>query len=114
MSKILKEVLAVSKETKAATSSYIDDIIVNTDVTSTEHLVNHLRKYGLETKPAEKLDEAAVLGLQVHVSNEGILRFGRANVIPDIGDNISRRELFSICGKLVGALPRCKLVANCM
>ena len=105
MSKILKEVLAHSTEMKEATSSYIDDIIVNTNVTTTEKLITHLRDYGLETKPAEKLDEAAVLGLKVHVGHEGILRFRRANVIPSIENNVTRRELFSICGKLVGHYP---------
>ena len=105
MSKILKEVLGTSREIKEATSSYIDDIIVDTEATQTEKVINHLRDYGLETKPAEKLDEAAVLGLKVRMSDQGVLKFGRANVIPEIGNKITRRELFSICGKLVGHYP---------
>ena len=37
----------------------------------------------------------------------GGLHFGRGNEIPSIPERVSRRELFSICGKLIGHYPVC-------
>ena len=47
-------------------NSYLDDIFVNEDVVSVQCVENHLLRYGLECKPAERVaDGARVLGLEV-------------------------------------------------
>ena len=63
---------------------------------SVDRVEQHLLKYGLICKPAEKLDKARVLGLQK------LLKSKRGNIVPDSIDRVSRRENFSFCGTLVG------------
>ena len=105
MSKILKEVLAAKVEIKEATSSYIDDIIVSTRKTDVKKVVEHLREYGLETKPVEEIEGASVLGLKIQRCPAGSLMFGRGNNIPEERENMTRRELYSMCGQLIGHYP---------
>lgn len=105
MSKILKTVLAKSKKIKAATSSYIDDILVNESQVTAEELIQHLSKFGLITKPPEPLDGGAALGLKIERNKSGELMFSRGNELPVIPESLTRRELFSVFGKLVGHYP---------
>ena len=105
MSMILKTVLKQSQTVGEATSSYIDDIMVNETCVSVAEVAKHLRKHGLETKPPEQLDGGAALGLKLNNDNKGDLVFSRANEVPDLPDRLTRRELFSVCGKLVGHYP---------
>jgi hypothetical protein len=49
------KVLPLSSDANLGTDSYIDDIVVNEDVVSSERVAGHLIKYGLESKPAEPL-----------------------------------------------------------
>ena len=108
MSMILKLVLSHRPEVKAATSSYIDDIMVDVSKISTRDVVAHLKDYGLETKSPEKLDEGAVLGLRLNMNQYGNLEFSRANEVPlfeELSPKLTRREVFSVCGKLVGHYP---------
>ena len=105
MSKILKTVLAKSKKIEGATSSYIDDILVNETQVPAEDLIQHLSRYGLDTKPPEPLDGGAALGLRIQRNRVGELMFYRGNELPVLTDRLTRRELFSVCGKLVGHYP---------
>lgn len=105
MSKILKTVLSKSKKIKAATSSYIDDILVNESQVTAKELIQHLSKFGLTTKPPEPLDGGAALGLKIERNKSGELMFTRGNELPVIPESLTRRELFSVCGKLVGHYP---------
>ena len=108
MSTILRKVLSVDPVIKAATDHYIDDIIINEDSVSVHQVAEHLRRYGLETKPPEVLDNARVLGLQLSRQLPGRkLWWARGNTIPEVDSltDMSRKELFSICGKLVGHYP---------
>ena len=107
MTKILKEVLAQDPCIQRGTDHYVDDIIVDESVVSAAVVVDHLKKYGLEAKVPVELDGARVLGLRLDRNEEGYLLFSRGNDIPDLpnGDRLSRRQLFSICGKLVGHYP---------
>lgn len=109
MSKILGEVLSRDKLVSRGTSSYIDDIIVNENIVSVEKVVDHLKRFGLETKPPEDLEGGRVLGLSLYREKEGSpLKFKRGNSIPEtVEATLTRRELFSICGKLVGHYPVC-------
>ena len=51
-------------------------------------------------------DGARVLGLQVW-EKDGTLRWKRGSQIPEIPDGLTRRRVFSLCGKLVGHFPVC-------
>lgn len=104
MSKILKTVLSKDDKIKRATSSYIDDILVNETIASADEVIRHLNTFGLITKPLESLDGGAALGLRLSRVG-GELMFRRGNKVPEVADMLTRRELFSICGTLVGHYP---------
>ena len=64
-------------------------------------------RYGLECKPAERVaDGARVLGLEVWGKREE-LRWKRNNAFGEVPDTLTRRSVFSFCGKLIGHLPVC-------
>ena len=100
MARILKYVLAKSDTIQASTKSYVDDILVKTSQVPAETLIAHL-----VTKPSEQLDGGTALGLKVLKNGRGELAFTRGNEVPSVPENLTRRGLFSICGKLVGSLP---------
>ncbi len=107
MSKILDDVLGVDKEIAAGTDHYIDDIVIDRRVASTEKVVAHLNKFGLRVKDPEDLTSAKVLGLQLYEKDGGI-RWCRGNTLPeqDWSKSMTRRQLFSLTGQLVGHYPR--------
>ena len=71
MKSVLTAVLTQDETVDRATSSYLDDIFVNEDVVSVQCDTDHLLRYGLECKPAERVaDGARVLGLDVWGSEE--------------------------------------------
>lgn len=109
MTRIVNEVLSLDERVRRGTDSYIDDIIVNENIISAEEVAAHLCAYGLVTKPPEELEGARVLGLCIERDNTGRLMFRRGNEIPVLqeGSKLSRRKLFSICGKLTGHYPVC-------
>ena len=73
---------------------------------SAAHVKKHLERYGLVAKEAVPLDGARVLGLKV-AQTDGVLSWRRDNVLPDVTTQpCSRRELFSVCGRLVGHYPQ--------
>ncbi|XP_029643257.1 uncharacterized protein LOC115217646 [Octopus sinensis] len=51
------------------------------------------------------MEGGAALGLKLWRDKAGALVFRRGNEIPELGASMSRRELFSVCGKLVGHYP---------
>ena len=104
MTAVLARVLSLDAEIDAATDHYIDDIIVNSSLVSVARVAAHLQRYGLQTKPPERIEDACVLGLQVRgVAGQGLL-WSRGNELPDVSEQeqMTRHELFSMCGKLVG------------
>ena len=105
MSKILKTVLAKDVEIGNATSSFIDDIHVDQSKVTSDAVVKHLKNNGLVAKAPEALDGGAALGLKLRRADDGTLMYNRANVIPDVGEKLTKKELYSICGKLVGHYP---------
>lgn len=105
MTSILKTVLGKRKDVEGGTSSYIDDILVDEAVVTTTAVVEHLKKFGLATKSPEPLEGGAALGLKLKRDRSGELIFQRGNEIPEVGEELSRRELFSVCGRLVGHYP---------
>lgn len=105
MSKIIEKVLSLNEDVAKGTDHYIDDIWVDTRVVSAEVVRSHLRKYGLETKDPEPICNARVLGLRVWRDDDGVHTWKRDGELPQVGQSITRRELFSVCGKLVGHYP---------
>ena len=107
MTEILACVLQQDPQLAKATSCFVDDIYLNEDMAPARTLVEHLEKFGLRVKPPEKVaDGARVLGL--HVWGEtGTLRWKRDNALPKFPERLTRREIFSICGQLIGHLPVC-------
>ena len=101
---VLKTVLKKGSKTKEATDLYIDDIMVDVTKISTKEVVEHLKGFGLTVKSPESLDRGAALGLKL-MNKTGKLMFRRGNEIPEIVGEISRQELFSIPGKLLGHYP---------
>ena len=74
MTAVLAKVLSLDAEIDAATDHYIDDIIVNSSLVSVARVAAHLQRYGLQTKPPERIEDACVLGLQVcGVAGQGLL-----------------------------------------
>ena len=107
MKSVLTAVLTQDETIDRATSSYLDDIFVNEDVVSVQCVEDRLLRYGLECKPAERVaDGARVLGLEVWGEREE-LRWKRNNAFGEIPDTLTRRSVFSFCGKLIGHLPVC-------
>ena len=75
---MMTAVLTQDETVDRATSSYLDAIFVNEDVVSGPCVEDHLLRYGLECKPAERVtDGARVLGLVW--GKRGELRWKRNN-----------------------------------
>ena len=100
---------ALSRDEKAnqASSSFVDDIFINEDIMSADEVRAHLQKHGLVCKPSERLaDGSRVLGLWVQdksgtgKSCRGQLSWSRGNELPSPPETITRRSVFSFCGKL--------------
>jgi len=104
MSKILTTVLQKDGDIAKGTSSYIDDIYVATTMVKSQRVIDQLSNFGLKAKEPEKLDGGSVLGLKLK-KEHGSLQYKRANEIPELPDKLTKRELYSICGKLTGHYP---------
>ena len=63
-----------------------------------------LKKFGLEAKPLESLIGGRVLGLRV-VDKNGEVRWKRDNQLEGVKSCMTKREVFSLCGKVVGHFP---------
>ncbi|MPC52132.1 hypothetical protein E2C01_045993 [Portunus trituberculatus] len=100
MTRILKTVLGKRKTVEAGMSSYIDGILVAETVVTTAKVVEHLTKFGLVMKPTEPLEGGAALGIKLQRDKSGELIFQRRNEIWEVEEELSRRELFSACGRL--------------
>ena len=107
MAAVVRHILASDSDISAATDHYVDDIVVDTDLVSTERVVQHLQRYGLVTKPPETLDGTRLLGLQLRDCGQGRMRWTRGKDVPQLPSDgqLSRRELFSFCGCLIGHYP---------
>jgi transposase InsO family protein/ribonuclease HI len=106
MTAILHKVLEQDEKVRKGTDSYIDDIIVNESIVSSECVVNLLRRYGLETKPPENLNGSRVLGLKVKKTANENWEWTRDNQIRWEEQKVpTKREVFSVCGQLIGHLP---------
>ena len=57
------------------------------------------------TKKPVTLRNIRVLGLSVKDSGDGKFVSSRDGELPVLSENVTKRELFSVCGKLVGHYP---------
>lgn len=94
--------LSQDDQVKAGTDHYIDDIWINERVVVAERVKELLQRYGLVAKEPKSLENTCMLGLRVQEDKEGQLVWYRDGVVPVLS---SERELFSVCGKLVGHYP---------
>ena len=107
MKAVLNKVLAQNSEVRRGTSAYVDDVLVREDIVPVQEVVKHLEKYGLTSKQPESMQAGArALGLQVW-GEGGALRWRRGGTIPEVPPQVTRRDVFSICGKLVSHYPVC-------
>ena len=108
MSRVLQAVLSSEPDVGEGTDSYIDDIVINERMVAPSRVRALLLNYGLVTKDPVHLDGARVLGLHVERDSVGCFVWTRDNALPELKEELlSKRELFSICGKLVGHYPVC-------
>lgn len=105
MSKVLGKVLSMDGKVESGTDHYIDDIIVNEELVSVDHVRDHLSRYGLVTKEPEPISDARVLGLRVKEDGMSQLVWGRDNDVGEIDAVVTKRDLFSLCGRLTGHYP---------
>ena len=108
MQAVLDLAVAQDPRVAAAVSTYADDILVDEAKLPASDVAEHLRAYGLESKPPERAkDGARILGLRVWGEPTGALRWSRDNQLKGVERPLTRRRIFSICGQLVSHHPVC-------
>ena len=107
MTMILSKVLSMNERIRRGTDHYIDDIIVQEKVVSASEVRKHLATYGLETKDPESLNGGKVLGVSLTAGEGEQLKMSRGSPIDEleVGDKLTKRQLFSLCGRLIGHYP---------
>ena len=90
-----------------ATDSYLDDILVREEVASAEEVAQHLAAFGLKCKAPEPFSSSKVLGLQLVSGEARKLLWRRGNLLDQsiVVKGMTRRQLFSLCGQLIGHFP---------
>ncbi|XP_043237710.1 uncharacterized protein LOC122389602 [Amphibalanus amphitrite] len=107
MKSVLDLVVSQDSDVQRAVSTYIDDVLVDEAVLPAEKVAEHLKRFGLECKPAVKLkDGGRALGLRVSAGTDG-LRWRQDNEVTGIELPLTKRKIFSFCGRLTGNLPVC-------
>uniref|UniRef100_A0A5S6QMU4 Integrase catalytic domain-containing protein n=1 Tax=Trichuris muris TaxID=70415 RepID=A0A5S6QMU4_TRIMR len=107
MKAVLSCALSQNANVQEGTSAYVDDILVNEDVVKASDVVQHLAEFGLTCKaPARVADGARVLGLKVWGEN-GNLYWKRDGDLSKVPESLTRRSVFSYCGRLLGHYPVC-------
>ena len=105
MTAIVEKVLSLDSDYDGTVSSYIDDILVNTEVVSVNAVRKHLKKFGLEAKDPTHFGATAgarVLGLNVLPD----MSWKRDGALPNLHGNLmTRREVHGILGEWVGHYP---------
>ena len=108
MTSILGKVLSLDDRVRRATDHYIDDIVVQESIADAETVQKHLAKYGLETKEPKRLDGGRLLEIALKRNRWGDLQMSRATALSEVTFEplgLTKRGLFSWCGKLVGHYP---------
>ncbi|KAG1653883.1 hypothetical protein GQR58_025339 [Nymphon striatum] len=116
MTAILGKVLSMDERVRRGTDHYIDDIVVRESVLSAQELREHLARYGLESKAPEGLDGGRVLGISLRKGSGGHLEMSRGMALSEIvmdQSRLTKRGLFSLCGRLVGHYPVARWLRPC-
>ena len=80
---------------------------MNEDIVPASRVVEHLSNYGLKCKvPKSVVNGAQVLGLRVW-GERGKLLWKRDNDLEEVPTKLTRRMVFSYCGKAIGHYPVC-------
>ena len=85
--------------------NYIDDIL--TPKVSSAEVAAELKRYGLDTKPAEDVIEARVLGLQLYSDGDCINWRRRDGCDLTITETPTKRDVFKWCGRVTSHYPVC-------
>ena len=108
MKAVVSKVLSLDEKISKATDHYYDDITIDLNVVSPQVVKVHLLKFGLITKPSENLNFAKVLGLRTY-EKKGVVLWRRTELKKEINPSnlnfMTKRQMFSLCGKLVGHYP---------
>ena len=108
MTRVLGKVLSLDEDVNKGTDHYIDDILVQESVVSAAKVREHLLRYGFESKEPMDLDGGKVLGIALSKTPSGDFDMSRGtplSSLPDVDENLTKRGLFSLCGKLTGHYP---------
>ena len=103
--KVIDAIIKYVTQYCADVDNYVDDLCVAS--AQVNHMVAQMSHYGLETKPAEQLSTARVLGLQLYREDDKLYWKRRDGVQLHVADDVTRREVFKWCGHLVGHYPVC-------
>ncbi|MEL6805127.1 MAG: hypothetical protein AAFO91_15250, partial [Bacteroidota bacterium] len=107
MTAVLRKVLSLNERISAGTDHCVDDIVVQEAVVSSQEVREHLARYGLESKEPFTLDGGKVLGIALESMPDGRLKMSRGRDLEDVkvSETLTKRELFSLCGRLVSHYP---------
>ena len=99
-------VLAADDRIAGACNVYVDDIIVDLNKVSAEEVIEHLARFGLESKSPRPLARSTALGLRVY-ERDGRLWWERPDAFStdQIHDGTTKREYFSASGKVASHMP---------
>ena len=102
--KVMDSIVKFALESVPDADNYVDDVVAPDDQLNA--VKDALGRYGLPTKPAESLEEARVLGLQLAADNAGVLCWSRRDGVDlALPEKLTKRKIFSWCGRLVGHYP---------
>lgn len=100
MKKVLCTALSWDEKINQATSPYLDDILVDQRIVSTADVELQLNNHGLVCKAAEQVSKGSrVLGMRVWGERQGLF-WRRDNDIGEMPEQLTRRSVFSLCGRL--------------
>jgi len=104
MTAIVEYVISSHDVMKNAVSSYIDDLYIKLNLINCDDVVEHLKSWGLITKPPEKIgcqQGVRVLGLKIGED----LCWERDGPVPDFSEVKTRRDVSGLVGSLLGHYP---------
>lgn len=105
MSRILAKVLSLDEAVCKGTDHYIDDILVNQAVSASDKGEGASVEVRLSLIESEALSSSRVLGLRVRAGSCGRLDWSSDCELPTAQPQVTKRELYSVCGRYVGHYP---------
>jgi len=108
MTSIIGKMLSLDDHVCQAMDHYIYNIVVQETIASAEEVCHHVAKYGLKTKEPFGLNGGRLLGIALKQDSHGALQMSRTTPLTDISADfvrLTKRELFFLCGRLVGQYP---------